>query len=44
MIDTMSNSFSMAKSYVSTLIGIAIKENKIKNVNQSVCDFIPIYI
>jgi CubicO group peptidase (beta-lactamase class C family) len=39
--DTMSNSFSMAKTFVSTLIGIAIKEGKIQSVNQSVCDFIP---
>ena len=39
--DTMSNSFSMAKSWVSTLIGVAIKEGKIKHVNQQVCDFLP---
>ena len=39
--DTMSNSFSMAKSFVSTLIGIAIKEGKIKSVNQKVSDFLP---
>ena len=39
--DTMSNSFSMAKTFVSTLIGIAIKEGKIQSVNQSVCNFIP---
>ena len=39
--DTMSNSYSMAKSWVSTLIGVAIKEGKIKSVNQKVCDFIP---
>ena len=39
--DTMSNSFSMAKSWVSTLIGVAIKEGKIKNIDQRVCDFLP---
>ena len=39
--NSMSNSFSMAKSWVSTLIGIAIKEGKIKNVEQKVCDFLP---
>ena len=39
--DTMSNSFSMSKSWVSTLIGVAIKEGKIKNVDQKVCDFFP---
>jgi len=39
--DTMSNSFSMAKSWVSTLIGVAIKEGKIKHINQQVCDFLP---
>ena len=39
--DTMSNSFSMSKSWVSTLIGIAISEGKIKSVNQKVCDFLP---
>ena len=39
--DSASNSFSMAKSYISTLVGIAIKEGKIKNINQKVCDFLP---
>lgn len=39
--DTMSNSFSMSKSWVSTLIGIAIGEGKIKSVDQKVCDFLP---
>ena len=39
--DTMSNSFSMSKSWVSTLIGVAIKEGKIKSVDQKVCDFLP---
>ena len=40
-VDTMSNSFSMSKSWVSTLIGIAITEGKIKSVDQQVCDFLP---
>ena len=39
--DTMSNSFSISKSFVGTLIGIAIKEGAIKNVDQKVCDFLP---
>ena len=39
--DSASNSFSMAKSYISTLVGIAIKEGKIESVNQKVCDFLP---
>ena len=39
--DTMSNSYSMAKSFVGTLIGVAIKEGKIKSVDQKICDFLP---
>ena len=39
--DTMSNSFSMSKSWVSTLIGIALTEGKIKSVDEKVCDFLP---
>ncbi len=39
--DTMSNSFSMAKSYIGALIGVAKKEGVIKSLDQSVCDFIP---
>jgi len=34
------SSFSIAKSFVSTLIGIAIQEGKIKGVHQSITDFI----
>jgi CubicO group peptidase (beta-lactamase class C family) len=34
-------SFSMAKSFVSALIGIAIEEKKIKSVHQPITDFIP---
>lgn len=36
-----SNSFSMAKSYVSGLMGKAIMEGYIKGLDQPVCDFIP---
>ena len=39
--DTMSNSFSISKSWVSTLVGVAINEGKIRNVDQKVCDFLP---
>ncbi len=35
------SSFSVAKSFVSTLIGIAITEGKIKSVHQPITDFIP---
>ncbi len=38
---SLSNSFSMAKSVVSILIGIAIGEGKIKSIDQPVADFIP---
>ena len=37
------NSWSMSKSIVSLLVGIAIDEGKIKSVNQKVSDFIPSY-
>ncbi|MEG1615401.1 MAG: serine hydrolase [Bacteroidales bacterium] len=40
---SLSNSFSMAKSIVSLLIGIAIEEGKIKGVEQPVSDFLPEY-
>ncbi len=39
--DSYSNSFSMAKSFVSILVGIAIDEGKIKSVEQPVSDFLP---
>lgn len=38
---SLSNSFSMAKSITSILIGIAIDEGKIKSIDQPVGDFIP---
>ncbi|HBG71644.1 MAG: hypothetical protein A2W93_11790 [Bacteroidetes bacterium GWF2_43_63] len=39
--DTVSGSFSVAKTIVSIMIGIAIDEGKIKSVDQKVCDFLP---
>ncbi|RDV13216.1 class C beta-lactamase-related serine hydrolase [Pontibacter diazotrophicus] len=39
--ESLSNSFSMAKSIVSMLVGIAIKEGKIESVEQPVGDFLP---
>ena len=38
--DARSNSFSMAKSIISILTGIAIKEGKIKSLDQPVGDFL----
>ena len=35
------NSFSVAKSIVSTLVGIAIKDGHIKSIDQPVSDFLP---
>ena len=39
--DTISGSFSMAKSYVGALIGVALKQGKIKSLDQKVSDFLP---
>lgn len=39
--NSKSNSFSMAKSYVSAMLGKAIMEGYIKSLDQPVCDFIP---
>jgi len=39
--ESLSNSFSMAKSIVSLLVGIAIDEGSIKSVDQAVGDFLP---
>ena len=41
--DTISNSFSMGKTVVSILLGIAIKEGKINSLDQKVSDFLPQY-
>lgn len=38
---TMSNSFSMAKSFVGMLIGIAVDEGYIESLDQKVGDFLP---
>ncbi len=38
---SLSNSFSVAKSVVATLIGIAIQEGKIKSLDEPVGDFLP---
>jgi CubicO group peptidase (beta-lactamase class C family) len=38
--DSYSNSFSMAKTFVGMLVGVAIKEGKIKGLDQPVSDFI----
>ncbi len=40
---SLSGSFSVAKSITSILIGVAIKEGKIKSVNQAVGEFIPAF-
>jgi CubicO group peptidase (beta-lactamase class C family) len=39
--DSYSNSFSMAKTFVSILTGMALDEGKIKSVDQPVGDFLP---
>ncbi len=39
--NSKSNSFSMAKSYVSGLLGKAIMQGYIKSLNQPICDFLP---
>ena len=39
--NSFSNSFSMAKSYVSALAGIAIKEGKIKSIEDPVGNYLP---
>lgn len=41
--DSFTNSFSMAKTFVSILTGIAIEEGKIKSIDQPIGDFIPQY-
>lgn len=40
---SVSNSFSMAKSYISALIGTALLEGKIKSIDQPLCDYLPEY-
>jgi CubicO group peptidase (beta-lactamase class C family) len=40
---SMSNSFSMAKSVVGLLVGIAHDEGKIKSLDESICNYLPEY-
>ncbi len=39
--ETISNSFSIAKTIVALLIGIAVDEGKIKNLDESIANYIP---
>jgi CubicO group peptidase (beta-lactamase class C family) len=39
--DSWSNSFSVAKSFIGTLTGIAIAEGKIKSIDDPACNYIP---
>jgi CubicO group peptidase (beta-lactamase class C family) len=39
--DSWQTSFSMAKSFVSTLVGIAIADGRIESVDQPIVDFLP---
>lgn len=39
--NSFSNSFSMTKSIIGILIGIAIDEQKIKNIDEPVCNYLP---
>lgn len=41
--NSKSNSFSMAKSYVSGMMQIAIQDGFIKSLDQPVCDFLPAF-
>jgi CubicO group peptidase (beta-lactamase class C family) len=41
--NSKSNSFSMAKSYVSGMLGMAIQQGHIKSLDQPVCDFLPAF-
>lgn len=41
--NSKSNSFSMAKSYVSGLLGKAVMQGHIESLDQPVCDFLPAF-
>jgi CubicO group peptidase (beta-lactamase class C family) len=41
--ESLTNSFSMAKSFTSLCVGAAIREGKIKSTNQLISDFLPEY-
>jgi CubicO group peptidase (beta-lactamase class C family) len=39
--DSLSNSYSMAKSFVSLLVGCAIHDGLIKNLDEPICNYLP---
>ena len=39
--DSISNSYSMAKSFVSLLVGCAIKDGLVKSVDEPICNYLP---
>lgn len=39
--DALSNSFSMAKSYVGAMIGVALKEGELKSLDEPVANYLP---
>lgn len=39
--ESLSSSFSMAKSFVGAMIGIALKEGKIKSIDEPIANYIP---
>ncbi len=39
--DSVMNSFSVAKSIVALLLGVAMEDGKIESLNQKVCEFLP---
>jgi len=41
--DSVMNSFSVAKSIVALLLGVAMEDGKIESLNQKVCEFLPEY-
>lgn len=43
-IDVVSNSFSIAKTIVALLVGIAVDEGKIKSLDESIANYIPEFV
>lgn len=41
--ETLSNSFSIAKTLVAMMVGVALEEGKIKNLDQPASDFLPYF-
>jgi CubicO group peptidase (beta-lactamase class C family) len=41
--ETPSNSFSMAKSFVSALVGVSLQKGTIQSIDQTIADFLPDY-